>query len=344
VSNTVFNDAPMCGVRYCITNEIQQNGSVRYLYYMAGSIDTVYTDEIDANHNLISKHKLNDTLIPDLSGIANDPYTGNNIIGDANGLHIYDSNWIYLSTLALPFADSIDMYLGKMRFAFNDSFIAVNCDNGFYSSTPTAHLAIFTRKGTLVSSRVSPVFVAIQLSASNVLYGISTIDYTRLTDSITAPVTFYQMDLFQNIKRKKKFGQHYVMATALTIINDEELIVTGTSVTSSPNNNPKEPDNIYYYKEQLTDIPLQNNANDLCSSYLIYPNPTTNTINLSSSDFNATHDARIEVYNTLGQKIVDSKWQYQTLSLNLANYAAGIYFVRIINNANTCVNKIDKVN
>jgi hypothetical protein len=150
------------------------------------------------------------------------------------------------------------------------------------------------------------------------------------------------MDLFQNIKRQCTFGEPYVIANQITVTDDNEIIVTGTSQTSNPNKYPnQQPDGIYYYKEKVDNIPMLSDVNAYVSIQ-IYPNPTHNIINLTSNDFNSTYLASIEIYNLLGQLLTKEYWINKTMTFDLTNFANGIYVIKVTSNTLSCFYNIQK--
>ena len=82
----------------------------------------------------------------------------------------------------------------------------------------------------------------------------------------------------------------------------------------------------YYFG---TDATLSNQSFDSLSGVLIYPNPTTNELNISlNSDFETA--TSYTIYNSLGQKISNKKVDSESdLKINTSNYSNGIYFITI---------------
>jgi hypothetical protein len=82
----------------------------------------------------------------------------------------------------------------------------------------------------------------------------------------------------------------------------------------------------YYFG---TDATLSNQSFDSLSGVLIYPNPTTNELNISlNGDFETA--TSYTIYNSLGQKISNKKVDSQSdLKINTSNYSNGIYFITI---------------
>jgi hypothetical protein len=55
----------------------------------------------------------------------------------------------------------------------------------------------------------------------------------------------------------------------------------------------------------------------------VYPNPATGILNFG---YTGTQPQRIEIFNILGEKIIDSPWRQ---SLDISSFSAGVYVVRV---------------
>jgi len=64
---------------------------------------------------------------------------------------------------------------------------------------------------------------------------------------------------------------------------------------------------------------------DFENSFSIYPNPTTNLLNIYNPD---SKMFTVNIFNTLGEKIYTAP-NIQNLQLNIQNYTSGLYFVQI---------------
>jgi len=77
--------------------------------------------------------------------------------------------------------------------------------------------------------------------------------------------------------------------------------------------------------------------NQVVNSF-VYPNPTNGNIVVNGSNIN-----EVQVYNICGQHIISMKANSENVSIDLSNYAAGIYMVKVIDNqGNAVVNKVVK--
>jgi len=337
--NNIFYEGSPCGVINLLYTSLHKNNNVSYLYCNEVQ-DTFYINERDAGFNFISTTAKNiDPVTESFFNIGYDPIADRYLTGGTNGLHIFDNTWNHLYLYQLPFIDSLPKYNVGFNYACNDSFIAVNYYGASYATKNHAYTAVFTKSGQLISVKQSLHFTDMVLTVNNDFFGISSPGYGS-----TAPnsVTFVQMDLYQNIKRKETLGKPCVVASRLSITDGNDIIITGTSYTSSPDNTPKAPDNVYYYRQKLQNIPLLINDNGFCNSINAYPNPARNQFNINSNDFNTTYNANVQLCNVLGQQLIKTNWVTQSLSFDLSYYPAGIYFLKVSNAGNSCVSKIIK--
>lgn len=80
-----------------------------------------------------------------------------------------------------------------------------------------------------------------------------------------------------------------------------------------------------------------NNVN-VSNSFEVYPNPAHETVTVSTT-MNAQ---KVEVLNYLGQVIYSQSVSSNNFTLNVANYADGVYFIRLTNNEGIATQKLIK--
>ena len=74
-------------------------------------------------------------------------------------------------------------------------------------------------------------------------------------------------------------------------------------------------------------------------SFNVYPNPFGNEINIIG--FHSPVDVKAELYNALGQKVLESNFSNQT-TISTENLSAGMYFLKLNQNEKTTTHKIIK--
>lgn len=77
--------------------------------------------------------------------------------------------------------------------------------------------------------------------------------------------------------------------------------------------------------------PLSNNT------ISVYPNPTKGSVNFSSSD---AEISEVEILNVQGQLVLRRSVHSNTANVNLSNFAAGIYYTKIITTKGTKIQKL----
>lgn len=84
----------------------------------------------------------------------------------------------------------------------------------------------------------------------------------------------------------------------------------------------------------LTDVVENENV----SSLFVYPNPSSGLVSIAGSNLR-----RIEVYNTLGQRIITQQVNGNLATINLNNQPTGVYFVTVTDTeGRRCVKKVVK--
>jgi hypothetical protein len=69
----------------------------------------------------------------------------------------------------------------------------------------------------------------------------------------------------------------------------------------------------------------------------IYPNPAKDALNFG---YEGTGPERIEIFNILGEKIIDSPWRQ---SLDISSFSAGVYVVRVSGEEITSIHRVEVV-
>lgn len=103
------------------------------------------------------------------------------------------------------------------------------------------------------------------------------------------------------------------------------------------------PDNNYGYGIPDFQLALNNvlaNENFEVNSVKIFPNPTTDVLNIELADFNS--DSNILIHNQLGQKIIFDKINSAEYQISLESLTSGIYFYTIRSSGKKYQGKIIK--
>ena len=307
-----------------------------------------YFEKLDSDFNVVT-----DTLLSSLNLLLNrdtnsvskiiyDTFTNNYVVTDMYGLRIYDTGWKLLNIINFSSFNDSFRYIGVNQIGYNADYYAFSFEVGGPNST--VYLVIINKDGQLISSRLllsydnNNSFFSddLLLTNDNYLFLASSL----YSDTAQKPVTFTEMDLFQNAKKQMFLGRNGVEVNKISLINSDEVIITGTAFDTS--DDYPQHDMLYYYRQSLNNIPWITNDSSLCNTLTIYPNPTKNVVNISSLDFNATYNASAELFNVLGQQINSTLLDKQTLSIDLTPYPAGTYFVKTTNNKSSCITKIQK--
>jgi hypothetical protein len=80
------------------------------------------------------------------------------------------------------------------------------------------------------------------------------------------------------------------------------------------------------------------NVNHLKNSIRIYPNPTTNLINVIFEGHNKT---QIKIYNLFGKEVYNTEFIKQ-VTINIASFPKGVYFIEISDDSNKHIEKLIK--
>ncbi|KQC33344.1 hypothetical protein AAU57_08465 [Nonlabens sp. YIK11] len=83
---------------------------------------------------------------------------------------------------------------------------------------------------------------------------------------------------------------------------------------------------------------LSSGINELVDDLKVYPNPTRSLLNIDLSNPDLI-DGKIEIYDSLGRRIIDKRIANSTMSVNLEG-AAGIYILRVLNHDSITSKKI----
>ena len=231
----------------------------------------------------------------------------------------------------------------------------------------TKYQAIVPGAGTIYSKDSTTGNVMLDATVNAFNYGCTSVEVNRSQTSAGAAAVNYGGNTANNLKVMAKtflvtpttnspagtvtvkfyFTEAEIAAwevatgnsrSALKVFKDGEVVTYATtlaafgsniSLTATTNTGLA---GTYYFG---TDATLNNQSFDLLSGVSIYPNPTTNELNISlNGDFDTA--TSYTIYNNLGQKILNKKVGSQAdLKVNTSNYSNGVYFITIEREGNT---------
>jgi len=74
--------------------------------------------------------------------------------------------------------------------------------------------------------------------------------------------------------------------------------------------------------------------------YSVYPNPTTEYLNINFSDISKSEKSNIQLYNVIGNLVYSKQGESQYEKINVASFAKGIYFLVISANGQSSYTKV----
>ncbi|MFO8086290.1 MAG: choice-of-anchor J domain-containing protein [Bacteroidales bacterium] len=83
----------------------------------------------------------------------------------------------------------------------------------------------------------------------------------------------------------------------------------------------------YYLIDEFSISDVTSVEENMVNSMRLYPNPTNHIINIESED---TKIQQIQIFNTMGQQVAHKAVNAAHFRLNVQNYDAGIYFIRML--------------
>jgi hypothetical protein len=98
---------------------------------------------------------------------------------------------------------------------------------------------------------------------------------------------------------------------------------------------------VSYYKGSSTPLQVKIEKRLTVGELKIYPNPTQHLITIDSQN-NLIKNASIQVINVLGKTLVQEKVKTQKTTINLNNFAKGIYLVKFTNELGSKIFKVVK--
>jgi hypothetical protein len=147
------------------------------------------------------------------------------------------------------------------------------------------------------------------------------------------------MDLFQNTVKEKSFGRPFAVGCRATLSKTNDLIVTGTVYTASPNNDNKTPSGIYFHKERWENANALPGKPAFCDAISLSPNPFIGSFKVLAGNFDLTYLSTVSVFNELGQKVLSYTLDCQASNCDLSKFPRGMYTVVFTDKEESCAIK-----
>lgn len=234
---------------------------------------------------------------------------------------------------------------------------------GFTLTEPTANPYEGTENAMLTFNGTSSYFHAIFIprnssNTSDIAIDIAAYNYYNVSFKTTSSTPFYirmrgngitakvAIDPASNIYGFSNDGQWHFMSIPFTdfipesssfsLANITEIFVLRSNISSSiaGTDNDFEFDNIYVSTNEV----MTTNNSLLPLEVKIYPNPTSNVLNIQAQEVIEA----IEVYNLLGHKLIQRVANQNKTTLSIANLNTGIYLVKVIARGKTYTTKVVK--
>lgn len=98
---------------------------------------------------------------------------------------------------------------------------------------------------------------------------------------------------------------------------------------------------VAFFKGDTNKVMIGIKENSPITDFLIYPNPTNNLINIDLGN-NELQNASIQLIDLLGKTLISNKVTHQKITLNISDYAQGVYLIKFNNSYGSKVYKIIK--
>ncbi|MCW3120601.1 MAG: hypothetical protein JWQ38_93 [Flavipsychrobacter sp.] len=220
-------------------------------YYIPGAHNIIESTELDEKLGFVKKSTGAD--VSDLflyNDFVYDAIDDRYILADSTGLRIYNRNWQLERRISLPGIDTICS--PSYKIAFNEQYYVVNYGSDAAWENHTHYTAVITKIGRVVSANISPRYEVLGISKDNRIYAVLPGRKYGSDDSTVHPVRIVMMNIKQRSQKYMDITEPYVHISALSFTSSNDVVLSGTSMTTISHQLPKTPNGIYYYKERVT--------------------------------------------------------------------------------------------
>lgn len=314
--------------QYCSRNDLiytaHKNDGIPFTYVYDNMFDPTQPVLLDKRNDtfasvaLLSADSLFYRKVGSPYSFIFDTYANRYVSYDNLNMYISDTTGKTTNIISLSALAAGDP-LQPRGIILNKDYYVLNYDryqNGLYNH----YLAVLSKDGSIVSASPSFYFSTLSITDDDQLWGVVGVDTSE------KPFQLMQMDIFQNVKRQLRIGFKHVFVKAISI-NRGIVRVSGFFATDGPGDN-KAPDRVYYYQEQVKDIPLLGDTTQYYGRINTYPNPVTTTLHITSDNANATYGTTLSLYNMLGQMVGRYNWTESNMTIDMSNFAKGIYLLK----------------
>ncbi len=179
--------------------------------------------------------------------IVHDEEDDRYVIADSGRLSVYDRSWILQQRILLPGADTL--HYPNYKISYNRKYYVVNHSKGPDHDKQPHFTWVITKQGRVISTKESPPYEVSGINKHNIIYAVVKTDNADTTEH---PVHLISMNIKQMHKKEQHIGPAYTRVSSLSFTNNNELVLTGTCMTTGSQRLPKTPNGIYYYQAPLT--------------------------------------------------------------------------------------------
>lgn len=234
---------------------------------------------------------------------------------------------VFPSSVSVNFPTQASPYLQNFCITPNglhpDLDISISQIDYDYTALPgsnNTYKIIYKNKGTNTQS-----------GTINFNFNDAILDYSYANPNIFSQST---NTLLWNFSNLKPFESREILVTLhlnsnidLPAVNEGDLLAFTSSInTTSVDDTPN--DNIFTLNQVASNVMLLSNPNNSIDKYFVlFPNPTTNVLNVETNE--SIEKESIKIYNITGQMVININKAKNISSIDVTNLKTGNYFIVI---------------